>query len=305
MFFNINIKSLGKTVVLTTLVLILFTGHLFAQNLERPDFRLEIIQKGIDQESIGLNKLKHTFYFNIWQLENGEYKTVIDTNLFNDFKFEAKSTRINGRSKEDKGKVEKSKNPQQDGFYGKAIFENHKLFPEEEKEKGYTYEFSVTATRGNTKYKSEQTAWIQTRFFLEKEKRKSWVINRIQTAYGGTDERPSDLITKVIFWSLGMVAISGIFYFIISFFPKHTEKALFWLNNIITIAPMFGFLGTLWGLSKAFYYLPIALATGQNSTSEFLGPEINLALFTTVFGLTISIIFSFASWFAIYIKNNE
>lgn len=78
-----------------------------------------------------------------------------------------------------------------------------------------------------------------------------------------------------------------------------------WIGNLITIAPLLGFLGTLYGLSKAFYWLPTAVKMEKITTAEYLGPEINLALWTTVFGLIIAIIFSILRWIMTSVKGIE
>lgn len=67
------------------------------------------------------------------------------------------------------------------------------------------------------------------------------------------------------------------------------ERGLVWLSLFITIAPMFGFLGTVIGMVEAFDSIEQA---GDISPSLVAG-GIKVALLTTVFGLIVAIILQF------------
>jgi biopolymer transport protein ExbB len=67
------------------------------------------------------------------------------------------------------------------------------------------------------------------------------------------------------------------------------ERGLVWLSLFITIAPMFGFLGTVIGMVEAFDSIEQA---GDISPSLVAG-GIKIALLTTVFGLIVAIILQF------------
>lgn len=67
------------------------------------------------------------------------------------------------------------------------------------------------------------------------------------------------------------------------------ERGLVWLSLFISLAPMFGFLGTVWGMVEAFDAIEEA---GDISPSLVAG-GIKVALLTTVFGLVTAIILQF------------
>jgi len=67
------------------------------------------------------------------------------------------------------------------------------------------------------------------------------------------------------------------------------ERGLVWLSLFISLAPMFGFLGTVWGMVEAFDAIEQA---GDISPSLVAG-GIKVALLTTVFGLVTAIILQF------------
>lgn len=67
------------------------------------------------------------------------------------------------------------------------------------------------------------------------------------------------------------------------------ERGLVWLSLLISLAPMFGFLGTVWGMVQAFDAIE---AAGDISPSLVAG-GIKVALLTTVFGLITAIILQF------------
>lgn len=60
-----------------------------------------------------------------------------------------------------------------------------------------------------------------------------------------------------------------------------------WLNLIAAIAPLVGLLGTVWGITQAFYDTT-QMQIGDNR-AEALASGIYMALVTTIFGLTIAI----------------
>lgn len=64
------------------------------------------------------------------------------------------------------------------------------------------------------------------------------------------------------------------------------ERGLVWLSLFISLAPMFGFLGTVWGMILAFDAIEVA---GDISPSLVAG-GIKVALLTTVGGLIVAII---------------
>jgi biopolymer transport protein ExbB len=64
------------------------------------------------------------------------------------------------------------------------------------------------------------------------------------------------------------------------------ERGLVWLSLFIALAPMFGFLGTVWGMILAFDAIEIA---GDISPS-LVANGIKVALITTVAGLIVAII---------------
>jgi biopolymer transport protein ExbB len=67
------------------------------------------------------------------------------------------------------------------------------------------------------------------------------------------------------------------------------ERGIIWLSLFITIAPMFGFLGTVVGMVEAFDSIESA---GDISPSLVAG-GIKIALLTTVFGLIVALILQF------------
>ncbi len=63
------------------------------------------------------------------------------------------------------------------------------------------------------------------------------------------------------------------------------EGKMVWLASIVTGAPFFGLLGTVWGVMDAFG----AIATEQTATIQMLAPGVSGALLTTVAGLLVAI----------------
>ena len=64
------------------------------------------------------------------------------------------------------------------------------------------------------------------------------------------------------------------------------EKGLVWLSTIVSIAPMLGFLGTVWGMIAAFD----SIAKANDISPSIVADGISVALLTTLFGLVVAII---------------
>jgi len=69
------------------------------------------------------------------------------------------------------------------------------------------------------------------------------------------------------------------------------EKGLVWLSTIVSIAPMLGFLGTVWGMIEAFE----AIAAANDISPSIVAGGISVALLTTLFGLVVAIIIQTAN----------
>ena len=67
------------------------------------------------------------------------------------------------------------------------------------------------------------------------------------------------------------------------------ERGLVWLSLFISIAPMLGFLGTVWGMVEAFD----AIETAGDISPRLVAGGIKIALLTTVGGLVVAIILQF------------
>lgn len=67
------------------------------------------------------------------------------------------------------------------------------------------------------------------------------------------------------------------------------ERGLVWLSLFISLAPMFGFLGTVIGMVNAFD----AIETAGDISPGLVAGGIKIALLTTVFGLIVAIILQF------------
>jgi biopolymer transport protein ExbB len=63
------------------------------------------------------------------------------------------------------------------------------------------------------------------------------------------------------------------------------EKGLVWLATIVSIAPMLGFLGTVWGMILAFQEIERA----NDISPSIVAGGISVALLTTLFGLIVAI----------------
>ncbi len=64
------------------------------------------------------------------------------------------------------------------------------------------------------------------------------------------------------------------------------ERGLIWLSTVISVAPMLGFLGTVWGMIIAFREIEAA----NDITPAIVAHGISVALITTLFGLIVAII---------------
>ena len=64
------------------------------------------------------------------------------------------------------------------------------------------------------------------------------------------------------------------------------ERGLVWLSTVISIAPMLGFTGTVWGMVLAFQEIEAA----NDISPSIVAGGISVALITTLFGLVVAII---------------
>ena len=71
------------------------------------------------------------------------------------------------------------------------------------------------------------------------------------------------------------------------------EKGLVWLATVISVAPMLGFLGTVWGMIGAFK----AIEAANDISPSIVAGGISVALLTTTFGLIVAIIIQIANNF--------
>lgn len=69
------------------------------------------------------------------------------------------------------------------------------------------------------------------------------------------------------------------------------EKGLVWLATVISVAPMLGFLGTVWGMIEAFK----AIEQANDISPSIVAGGISVALLTTLFGLVVAIIIQIAN----------
>lgn len=67
------------------------------------------------------------------------------------------------------------------------------------------------------------------------------------------------------------------------------EKGLVWLSLVISVAPMLGFTGTVWGMIMAFE----DIAKANDISPTIVATGISVALLTTLFGLIVAIIIQF------------
>jgi len=64
------------------------------------------------------------------------------------------------------------------------------------------------------------------------------------------------------------------------------ERGLVWLATVISLAPMLGFTGTVWGMIQAFD----AIKEANDISPAIVAGGISVALLTTAFGLVVAII---------------
>ena len=64
------------------------------------------------------------------------------------------------------------------------------------------------------------------------------------------------------------------------------ERGLVWLSTVVSIAPMLGFTGTVWGMIIAFQEIEAA----NDISPSIVAGGISVALLTTLFGLIVAII---------------
>ena len=64
------------------------------------------------------------------------------------------------------------------------------------------------------------------------------------------------------------------------------EKNLIWLATVIAVAPMLGFLGTVWGMIQSFD----SIKKANDISPAIVAGGISVALITTMFGLVVAVI---------------
>jgi len=67
------------------------------------------------------------------------------------------------------------------------------------------------------------------------------------------------------------------------------ERGLIWLATVVSVAPMLGFTGTVWGMIVAFRDIEKA----NDISPSIVAHGISIALLTTLFGLIVAIIIQF------------
>ncbi|UCE06234.1 MAG: MotA/TolQ/ExbB proton channel family protein [bacterium] len=67
------------------------------------------------------------------------------------------------------------------------------------------------------------------------------------------------------------------------------ERGLIWLATVVSVAPMLGFTGTVWGMIVAFE----DIARANDISPSIVANGISIALLTTLFGLIVAIIIQF------------
>lgn len=78
------------------------------------------------------------------------------------------------------------------------------------------------------------------------------------------------------------------------------EKGLTWIGTATSLAPMFGFMGTVWGMITAFD----EIAKANDISPTIVAGGIKVALLTTVFGLLVAVITQFFhNYFQTHIDN--
>ncbi len=66
----------------------------------------------------------------------------------------------------------------------------------------------------------------------------------------------------------------------------YLDKGMIWMSTIVALAPMLGFLGTVWGMVGAMD----AIASANDISPSIVAGGISEALLTTAFGLVVAII---------------
>ena len=79
------------------------------------------------------------------------------------------------------------------------------------------------------------------------------------------------------------------------------EKNMTWISLSIAIAPMFGFLGTVWGMIQAFNDIKMA----NDISPAVVAGGISVALLTTAFGLVVAVILQIFQNAVLYIIDNQ
>ena len=79
------------------------------------------------------------------------------------------------------------------------------------------------------------------------------------------------------------------------------EKNMTWISLSIAIAPMFGFLGTVWGMIQAFNDIKMA----NDISPAVVAGGISVALLTTAFGLVVALILQLLQNTVMYIIDNQ
>ena len=79
------------------------------------------------------------------------------------------------------------------------------------------------------------------------------------------------------------------------------EKNMTWISLCIAIAPMLGFLGTVWGMIQAFNDIKMA----NDISPAVVAGGISVALLTTAFGLVCAVILQILQNAVMYIIDNQ
>ena len=79
------------------------------------------------------------------------------------------------------------------------------------------------------------------------------------------------------------------------------EKNMSWISLCIAIAPMIGFLGTVWGMIEAFNDIKMA----NDISPAVVAGGISVALLTTAFGLVVALILQLLQNTVMYIIDNQ
>ena len=79
------------------------------------------------------------------------------------------------------------------------------------------------------------------------------------------------------------------------------EKNMTWISLSIAIAPMFGFLGTVWGMIEAFNDIKMA----NDISPAVVAGGISVALLTTAFGLVVAVVLQILQNAVMYIIDNQ